>query len=111
MTVKLDQEMVKKIAGLARLELSDEEVLQYEKDLGKILNAFEALSLVEIPGQGEGDARSVLLLKQHANASEAVSHMQKDEIHNSISTQDFLAGCPDREGVFVRVPAILTPST
>jgi aspartyl-tRNA(Asn)/glutamyl-tRNA(Gln) amidotransferase subunit C len=111
MTTKLDQETVRKIAGLARLELSEQEVIQYQNDLEKILNAFEALSLIQLPSQSAQDARSHLLLEQYKAASEDVSRMQKDEVNNSISTQDFLAGCPDREGVFVRVPAILTPST
>lgn len=111
MTTTLDFETVKRIADLARLALSEQEIIQYQKDLEKILKAFEALSLIKLPGESAQDARSALLLEKYKNASESISHLQADEVNNSVSTQDFLSMCPDREGVFVRVPAILTPST
>lgn len=111
MTKKLDEHVVRKIANLARLELSDQEVKQYQEDLGKILAAFETLEAVHVSNPNQQGQRSSLLASTYQGAVESVSHLQKDEINNSIATQDFLATCPDREGVFVRVPAILNSST
>ena len=109
--MELDTQTVRRVAELSRLELSDEEVTQYQKDLGKILHAFHDLSNVPLPSELEGDARSALALKQAENQKDSLSRMQKDEVCNSISSQNFLDQTPEREGVFVRVPAILNSTT
>lgn len=109
--MELNQEIVKKIGELARLELSEQDVTHYQADLQKILQAFNDLMLVPLPAELEGDARCALVLKQAQDFGEDMSRMQPDIAQNSLSTQNFLAQVPDREGSFVRVPAILNSMT
>ena len=45
--MKVDKELVKKVADLARLELSDKEVEKFVPELKDILNAFSKLDEVD----------------------------------------------------------------
>ncbi len=105
----LDKEVIKRTAELARLNFSEEEIIEAQKDLQKILTSFEVL--LEVPISHEHDARSAFSTKGLENKDESLSHMEKDQVENSITTSDFLAQTPSREGAFVRVPAILAQST
>ena len=111
LNIELNTETVKRIAELARLELSEQEVTQYQHELQKILQTFSDLNSVPMPKELEGDARSGSALKQAQNLTENDSRLQPDIANNSLSSQNFLAQVPEREGVFVRVPAILNSTT
>lgn len=113
MTTEFSRETVKRIAELARLHLSEEEITTYQAELAKILEAFKALSDLPLPEDLAGDARSALIMAKANQKDEAdfISRLRADTVDNSIQTQVFLEQAPEREGVFVRVPAILTPST
>ncbi len=109
--MELNEETIKRVAELSRLELSNEEIKHYQQELQKILHAFQDLAQVPLSAELAGDARSALALNQAKNSSDNISRLQEDIENNSLSSPMFLAQAPEREGVFVRVPAILTPST
>lgn len=111
MAYELDKPTVLRIAELARLRLSSEEVDHYQQELTKILQAFETLSQVSLPQELSGDARSALVLKNCSDSSDKTSRLQEDKVNSQMATQTFLSMVPEREGVFVRVPAILAQST
>ncbi len=113
MTTEFSRETVKRIAELARLHLTEEEIATYQAELAKILEAFKALSDLPLPEDLAGDARSALIMAKANQKDDAdfISRFRADIDNNSIQTQVFLEQAPEREGVFVRVPAILTPST
>ena len=79
----------------------------------KILEAFNALAQLPLPEDFAGDARSALVMAKAVEKAESdsISRLRPDEANNSITTQVFLNQAPEREGVFVKVPAILAPST
>lgn len=108
---ELTEADVRRIAGLARLTLSDAEVVRYQGELRKILGHFEALAKAALPADLQGGDRSTLLAKQAAGAGELQSRMRPDTPLELLPTARFLEQAPDREGVFVRVPAILDRST
>jgi aspartyl/glutamyl-tRNA(Asn/Gln) amidotransferase C subunit len=109
--MELNTQTVLRIAELSKLHLTQEEVQQYQNDLAKILFAFEDLAKIPLPTELQGDARSALVLKQISDSIDVISRLQKDEVKNSLSSQVFLDQAPEREGVFVRVPAILNSTT
>lgn len=109
--MELDENTVKRIAELSRLELAEHEVKEYQEAMLKMLHAFHDLTNIPIPSEIHGDARSALLINQALNNNEEISRMQPDKNYNSLSSQIFLSQAPEREGVFIRVPAILSPST
>ena len=113
MVTEFSRETVKRIAELGRLYLTEEEITTYQAELAKILGAFNALSNLPLPEDFAGDARSALVMAKAISKgeSDSISRLRQDEANNSISTQVFLSQTPEREGVFVRVPAILAPST
>ncbi|MBX9702804.1 MAG: aspartyl/glutamyl-tRNA amidotransferase subunit C [Silvanigrellaceae bacterium] len=108
---ELTKENLQKIAELSRLHLTDDEMLHMQKELLKIIDAFQTIAKCSLPQELESTSRSGLLVKNAHSFSEKASRMRCDEPHNLTSSQEFLAQCPEREGAFVRVPAILTVST
>ncbi len=113
MATEFSRETVKRIAELGRLYLSEDEITIYQAELAKILEAFNALANLPLPEDFAGDARSALVMAKAIakRETDSISRLRPDEVNNSISTQVFLSQVPEREGVFVRVPAILAPST
>jgi aspartyl/glutamyl-tRNA(Asn/Gln) amidotransferase C subunit len=114
MSTPFSHETILRIAELARLKLTQEELIQQQKELTKIFNAFESLSNIPLPSEllSPQDARSMFVTsKVTHHENDNMSRMRTDHAENSLSAQEFLSQAPQREGVFVRVPAILTPST
>ncbi|KAB8039525.1 hypothetical protein GCL60_04525 [Silvanigrella paludirubra] len=113
MATEFSRETVKRIAELGRLYLTEEEISTYQAELAKILEAFNALAQLPLPEDFAGDARSALVMAKAVEKAESdsISRLRPDEANNSIATQVFLNQAPEREGVFVKVPAILAPST
>lgn len=109
--MELTRENVMRIADLARLKLTDDELARYQNELGRILKAFEDLAQIPIPKDLEGDARSAILFHQAERAGQDASRTRPDVVENTLPTKTFLGCAPDKEGVFVRVPAILERST
>lgn len=109
--MELTRENVKHIAELARLKLNDEEISRYQQELLKILKAFDRLSNVPVPAEIAGSARSGITATHAQGNDEALSRLRPDVVENNLPTRDFLAEAPDKDGVFVRVPAILEKST
>lgn len=109
-TTSLSIDMVRHIANLARLALSAEEEIIFQKELEKVLNAFNNLAQVPL-SENASDSRSLFVcenaLHSQNELTEKISHMVQDVPNNSISTQSFIAQTPESEGVFVRVPMIL----
>ena len=107
MTEILTNETVKRVAELARLHLSDNEVQFYKSELQKILKAFQDLT----QSKSHSGERSDTLFKMISQPEESFSCMQKDTVQNVLHKASFLNQVPDKEGAFVRVPAILSSTT
>lgn len=109
-TTSLSIDMVRHIARLARLALSAEEEVVFQKELEKVLAAFNNLSQVPLSAEA-ADSRSLFVCKNALDSqhelTERISHMVHDIPNNSVSTESFIAQTPESEGVFVRVPMIL----
>lgn len=108
-TTSLSLETVRRIAELSRLALSPEEEVLFQKELEKVLNAFQDLTQIPMPEQF--GSRSAFLLEDVSSTqielTDKISHMAADIPNNSLATQTFMENTPDNEGVFVRVPIIL----
>jgi len=78
---RVDAEEVRHVAELARVDLADDEVVQFADQFGDILEYFEALD--EVP---EVDSEPDL-----------VNVMREDEIRESLSQDDALANAEETE--------------
>ena len=94
--MEIDDELVRKVARLARIELTDEEVTAYRKQLAKVLGHIEQLKEVDIEG-----------VEPLSQAGDFVDVFRKDEERPSLPVEDALRNAPDhRDGFFV-VPRVI----
>ena len=93
---KITLEDVRKVALLARLELPDEEIKLYTKQLEKILGYVEQLEKV--------DTEKVV---PTTRAVEVINVLREDSLEESSIREELLSLAPSREGDFFKVPKIL----
>ncbi len=96
MADKIDQEQVRKVAKLSRLDLSDAEVEEFTGQLSAILGYVEKMN--------ELDTENVEPLA-HCLAVHNV--FREDVARESLGTEKALANAPEHDGEFFRVPKIL----
>ncbi len=93
---KISSSDVRKVAQLARLELPDDQIETYTKQLEDILSYVNHLQ--------EIDTQNV---PPTTRAVEVVNAMRDDLVDVKCSREDILNQAPHREGDFFRVPRIL----
>ncbi len=92
----LSPEDVRAIADLARLQLSEEDVVLYQRQLSEILDYFQKLQ--ELDTSHIDPASSVLPL---------TNVMRRDRAIAPLSVDDVVANAPDSDGEQFRVSAVL----
>ena len=92
----LTREVVDRVAGLARLGLTDEEKELFRGQLSAILDYAEVLNRLDT--DGTSPMASVLPLR---------NVMRPDEARPSLAREDVLANAPRQEDGQFRVPAVL----
>ncbi len=96
MAERLSREDVLKVAQLARLKLTDQEVEHFTEQLQKILDYFEVLN--------ELDTSDV---EPMAHAVELLNVFREDVPRPSLPREQALANAPKTDGRFFLVPQIL----
>ena len=94
---QISSEVVCKVAKLARLELKEEEIINYAGQLEKILGYVAQLEKVDT-NEIEPTTRAV----------EVVNVLRNDSVIQTTSREELLDLAPLREGDFFRVPKILS---
>jgi len=89
----IDRNHILKLASLANLELSEEEVDTYILDVNKILGLFEKIADIDTEG-----------IKPLSNVLEQFSESREDIPENTIDRDVALENAPDTDGVFYQVP-------
>jgi aspartyl-tRNA(Asn)/glutamyl-tRNA(Gln) amidotransferase subunit C len=93
---QISEETIIKIAKLARLELSKDEVLLYSKQIGKIVEYISLLSKVNTDG--------ILPLVTATDMTQTFGH---DVVEKSENPEIVTKNAPDRSGNLYKVPAVL----
>ena len=92
----IDREQVRKVANLARLELTTEEEAQFTTQLGSILDYIEQLNQLDVTNVAP-TTRAI-----------DVSNITREDILQPYADRDaILNSAPQQEGDFFRVPKIL----
>ena len=91
----VDKNWVEKIALLARLKLTEEEVETFSKQLGDILNFVEHLSDLDT-----SDVPPYIQKSQE-------TPMREDKVEDSLPREEALMNAPQKEEGFFVVPKIL----
>ena len=92
----IDQEQVKKVALLARLELTPQEETEFTTQLSSILDYFEQLSELDTEG-----------VTPTTRAIELSNITRPDELVQQIEPSTMLDIAPESEEQYFRVPQIL----
>jgi aspartyl-tRNA(Asn)/glutamyl-tRNA(Gln) amidotransferase subunit C len=92
----IEKSEVSRVANLAKLSLSPEEIELYQSQLGRILEAVSELSAVDTAGVAP--TLSVLGLK---------NVMGKDEPRAAADSEPLLSIAPEREGPYYKVGKVI----
>ena len=93
---KISSSDVRKVAQLARLELPEDQIETYTKQLEEILSYVDHLQEIDTGN-----------IPPTTRAVEVVNAMRDDFVEVTSSREDILNQAPQREGDFFRVPKIL----
>ncbi len=94
--VKVDEKLVKEIASLARLDLTDEETKTFVPQFQDILKYFSILN--------ELDTENV---PPAYLSSTNKTVIREDHVEASVPTQDFLGNAPQAKDDYVLIPRVL----
>ena len=93
----IDREEVKKVANLARLNITEDEEVAFTTQLNSILEYFDQLS--------ELDTTNV---KPTTRAIETSNITRTDTLTPFPAKEDLLKAAPEQQGEFFRVPKIIS---
>lgn len=94
--MKINEELVDKLAHLARLEFNDAQKLKIEEDLNRILSFMDSLNEVDT-----SNVEPLIYLTDEKNVFRA------DEVKQDISHKDALKNAPKSDSDYFRVPKVI----
>jgi len=100
--MKITHKDVEYVAGLANLELTDDEQARMEKDLNSILEYIDQLSQLDT-----SNVEPMAQVMQAAAASNAVDTLRDDELRECLPRAAALEDAPQTDGAFFRVPKVI----
>ena len=92
----IDREQVRKVALLARLELTEDEVEQFTTQLGDILNYVEQLSELDVTD-----------VPPTTRAIDVSNVTREDNLQPYPDREAILQSAPEQEGDYFKVPKIM----
>ncbi len=96
MDKKIDQTQVRKVAKLARLDLSEAEVEEFTGQLSAIIDYVEKMNKLDTSN-----------VEPLAHCLPISNVFREDVIKESLGTEKTLANAPEQDGEFFKVPKIL----
>ena len=92
---EMTPDAVRHLAGLARIALSDEEISRLAGELGAIVEAVEAVQSIATDD-----------VPPTSHPIPLGNVFREDEVGDTLTTEEALAGAPDHDGSRFRVTAI-----
>jgi aspartyl-tRNA(Asn)/glutamyl-tRNA(Gln) amidotransferase subunit C len=99
---QLDENTVKKLAGLSRIAVTPEEEVSLLKDLKKILGYIEQLDEVDTSNIQPCTYVTKLLSQ---------SPLREDVVEPTLTRDAFMKGAPSQISGMIRVPPVLKPES
>ncbi len=94
--MKIDKDLVDKIAHLARLEFDDQQKVKIEQDLNNILSFMESLNELDT-----SSVEPLIYMTEEKNV------FRKDEQKQEISHDEALKNAPKKDSDYFRVPKVI----
>ena len=93
----IDNKVTKKIASLAKIELTDKEIEEFSVDLSNILSWMEELKKVDVTG-----------IEAVTSVNDTVlSEREDSDIKLEIEKKEVLKNAPDKVGDYFTVPKVI----
>ena len=99
MSQTIDEAQVRHIGKLSRIELTDEQVATFGRQLGAILEYFDKLNELDTEG-----------VEPMAHAVELYNVLAEDAPVESLAPEAALANAPARDGDYFKVPKVIGDS-
>lgn len=97
--MKLTEDEVRYVAGLANLRLSEEEVHRMSHDLGQILTHMDQLN--------ELDTSNIEPMAQVLFEADEIATLREDVPHTPLGNREALANAPAAGGGYFKVPKVV----
>lgn len=94
--MKINEELVKKVAHLARLEMPETEVKQTMQEMEQILSWMEKLNELDTTG-----------VEPLIHISTEVNRLREDVAKPSLGTKEALKNVPVKDTDYIRVPKVI----
>jgi aspartyl-tRNA(Asn)/glutamyl-tRNA(Gln) amidotransferase subunit C len=94
--MKIDRKDIEKLAHLSRLELTEEELVNMESDMNKMLHFVEKINELDLDG-----------VEPLAYVSDEVNILREDEVKQDITHDEALKNAPDKDTDYFRVPKVI----
>jgi aspartyl-tRNA(Asn)/glutamyl-tRNA(Gln) amidotransferase subunit C len=94
--MEVNDQLVEKLATLARLEFNEQEKEIIKKDLQRMIEFVDKLNELDVK-----DVEPLL------HMSDVVNALREDKVQGSISREDGLKNAPDTDGVYFKVPKVI----
>jgi aspartyl-tRNA(Asn)/glutamyl-tRNA(Gln) amidotransferase subunit C len=94
--MKIDKDLVDKIAHLARLEFKDEQKEKIEQDLNNILSFMESLNEVDT-----NNVAPLVYMTDEKNV------FRNDQVKQEITHEQALKNAPKKDSDYFRVPKVI----
>ncbi len=95
--MKVDDQLIARLAELSRLEFSAEETQQIQQDLEKILSFMEKLNELDTD-----DVEPLVYVSEQHNV------MRKDEVGDMLDKADVLKNAPMKDADYIKVPKVIS---
>ncbi len=94
--MEVNDEMVDKLANLAKLQFNASEKQAIKTDLQKMIQFVEKLNELDTTG-----------VEPLLHMSDGVNVLREDEVKGSIAREEALKNAPLQDGVFFKVPKVI----
>lgn len=95
--MKLNKTKVQELAHLARLEFSDEELIDISKDLEKIIKFCDQLKSVDTQG-----------IDPLIYLSDEINVLREDQVSAGLKKEDALKNAPASDSDYFKVPKVIS---
>ena len=96
MAHEITEDLIRQIAKLAKLTISEEEVTHYMPHMKKVLNHFSELETLKTDN-----------IEPLITPVDLKGYLREDKVEKSISTEELLEGAPSRVGQLFQVPPVI----
>ena len=95
--MEVNDALVDNLAKLARLQFNAEEKEIIKKDLQRMIHFVDKLNELDTEG-----------VQPLIHMTEAVNILREDEVQGSITREEGLKNAPDTDGIFFKVPKVIS---